>query len=300
VEQPEAPLIRHDDHVHGGRRFSGHSPEYPLEALARAAAARGIVASLREHAPLPAEFVAEHPDALKETPGVGIPVGLLLGPRDNVDSFLDAVAGSGLPLGFEIDVLDPVWLDASLRVMDLLGRRAREHGLEIDCFNLSHHYPWDMSFGGLQAALARVGGPEAFLRSYFGSIRTCLATGMFGAVSHLEALRKFDRAAAGGPPFAAHMQLYREETTATLKTMQLHGTALEYNTAGYGTWGRAYLSPETLAEALSIGLAISVGSDAHDPGRVGANFRETWAELKAAGATQVCTFKRRRAAMVPL
>jgi len=297
---PVSPRLIYDDHVHGGRDFSGHSAEYPLRELVRAAAARGVTVSLREHAPLPLGFLAAHPDALKASPGIGTPVGLLLGPGDNVDRFLEEVAVEGIALGFEVDVLGPWWLDSSVQVIEELEERARLHGVTVDCFNLSHHYPWDMTFGSMRAALEAFGGPEPFLRSYFGSIRGYLGTGLFGAVSHLEALRKFDRTAPGGPPFAALMSLYRDEVTATLEEMALYRVALEYNTAGLLTWGRPYLSVETLELALDLGLPVVVGSDAHDPGRVAGGFDEAASELQTLGFGEVFTFRGRKPVSVPL
>jgi HisJ family histidinol phosphate phosphatase len=306
--------LLNDDHVHGGREWSGHSPEYTtLAEVAAAARERGLRASLREHAPLPPAFVAAHPGALRETPGTGWPVGLRLAGTmvdgrpvapelENLDRFLAEVAGAGLPLGFEIDVLGGAWLAHSIEVMELLERRAAGHGLEIECFNLSHHYPWDMSFGGLQQALTRAGGPGPFLRGYFAAIRAYAATGLFGAVSHMEAVRKFDHLAPSPSerPFALVLQLYRAEIAETLDAMRQYGVALEYNTAGHDSWGRPYLSPETLQAAVELGIGIVVGSDSHRPASVGRQFAAAAAELGEVGLTEVTTFRRRKAVRVPL
>lgn len=296
----KAPRLLHDDHVHGGREFSGHSAAFPLSELLQAASCREVTVSLREHAPLPPAFVTAHPDAMKATPGMGTPVGLVLGPGNNVDGFLEEVAAAGIALGFEIDVLGPQWLEHSLQVVDGLSGRAREHGLGVDCFNASHHYPWDMTFSGMQAAIESCGGPARFLTSYFGSIRAYVRTGRFGAVSHLEALRKYDRTAAGGPPFASLMSLYREEVGATLEEMARQGTSLEYNTAGSRTWRRPYVSLETLRTARRLGVGIVVGSDAHDPSRVAAGFDLAAAELDVLGFREVVTFRCGKAVPVPL
>jgi|GEM_PF-1575348 len=298
-----AARLIHDNHVHGGRAYSGHSPDFPLCEVADAARAKGITVSLREHAPLPLPFLAEHPEAMRETPGVGTAVGLRLDAPRELEAYFADVAACGLSLGFEIDALDVRWLEASQGVIAELERRARNVGLVVDCFNLSHHYPWDMSFGGLQAALAAAGGPAGFLQGYFETIRTYAATGWFGAVSHLEAIRKFDAAAeesGKGPPFAGVMELYREEISRTLETLHRYGLALEYNTAGYDHWRRPFVSPETLRQAVAIGMPIVVGSDAHRPASVGRRFDDAAAELCAVGVREVAVFERRQRVMVPL
>lgn len=293
--------LRFDNHVHGGRGYSGHSSDYTLRELADAARAAGMTISLREHAPFPPEVLEADPEALKRgEPGMA-PVGLSVAPGGNLDEFLADAAATGLSLGFEVDVLPPaLWLGASERLADLLHRRAAAHGIVIDCLNLSHHHPWDMSYGGLDNALMAAGGAPGFLRTYFADIRAYAATGLFGAASHLEALRKFDRLAPGGPPFAGHMELYREEVLITLESLRLHGVALEYNTSGSLRWGRPYLSEETLRAAAEMGVRIVIGSDAHRPDRLGFEF-ERWAgELTAAGVREVYRFERGRAVEMDL
>ncbi len=300
------PVLRYDDHVHAGA-YSGHAAPFPLGELTTAAEAARLTVCLREHAPLPPRFIRTFPGAVRitpDTPGAGRAVGLFIEgnglEQDNLDDFFSDVAAAGLLLGFEIDALDAEWLPDSIAVMQALEERAARHGLAIECFNLSHHYPWDASYGGLQAALAVVGGAERFLKGYFATLRNYVRTGLFGAVSHLESLRKFDRTAADGPPFAGLMPLYHKEIGLTLETMRRYGTALEYNTNGLTTWGRAYLSPETLTAAVALGIPIVVGSDAHVPAAVGRGFAGAAAELAAAGVQEVVTFRARRAVRVPL
>lgn len=286
--------LRYDNHVHGGRDYSGHSAEYTLRQLAEAARALGVTVSLREHAPFPPEVLAADPDVLKKGGPGAAPIGLSVGPGGNLNGFLEDVAATGLPLGFEVDVLPAAqWLGASERLVALLRRRAEAHGLVIDCLNLSHHHPWDMSFsfGGLADAVAKPGGPAAFLRAYFADIRAYAATGLFGTVSHLEALRKFDRSAPGGPPFAGYMDLYREELMLTLEELRRHEVALEYNTSGSLTWGQPYLAPETLQSAAEMGLRLVLASDAHNPERVCFEFARWAGELAAAGVREVYRFE---------
>jgi histidinol phosphatase-like PHP family hydrolase len=297
---PQAPpILRHDDHVHAGA-FSGHAAPCPLAEMREAGEAAGVRISLREHAPLPLEFLATHPDALNESPQLGRAVGLRVGTGGNIDEFLAAVAAAGLPLGFEIDALPPGWLPESLAMVDLLERRAREHGLEVECFNLSHHYPWDVTFGGLPRALDLAGGAAPFLKTYFGTLRAYASTRQFGAISHLESIRKFDLHLAGGPPFAGHMALYAEQVSETLAVMRRFGVALEYNTNGRNYWGQPFLSGVTLAEAAAMEVSTVVGSDAHRPAAVAQGFTEAAEALAAAGMREVVTFRSRLPLPVPL
>lgn len=299
TREAAGPKITHDDHVHAGA-FSGHAAAFPLSELREAGLRCGLRVSLREHAPLPPAFLAANPDALVKTAGLGFPVGLRTGEGDNLDAFFAEVASAELPLGFEIDALPPGWLPDSLAMIDQLERRAAAHGLRVECFNLSHHYPWDMSFGGLARALAAAGGARPFLKSYFATLRAYASTGRFGAVSHLEAIRKFDGLAGTQPPFAGEMALYPEEIGETLAVLQRFDMALEYNTNGNNYWGQPFISHQTLERAIALGVRLTVGSDAHRPAAVGQGFAAAATALAAAGVTHLYTFRLQQAIAVPL
>ncbi len=293
-----------DNHVH--TRHSGHSPEGndPV-SLRWAGLNRGLRVSLREHAPLPEGFELRQVGRPgPEFPPVSRAVGLSLRDRSLGVFFREALE-AGLSVGFEVDVLGGR-LDLTEELVEELYRQARRHGATIDALNCSHHImgeaPWDFTPQTLQAAIAFCGGPAAFARRYFAEIREAVQTGMFHCVSHIEAPRKFDAgpAALPRPAFTGAEEVWWEELRQTLETMAVCGVALEYNTGGLATWGRPYLSPETLAEAVRLGLRIVVGSDAHHPDQVGRGFVDAERDLRRAGVGEVWTFRAGRPVAIPL
>jgi len=298
-----------DNHVH--TRFSGHSAEgNDAVSLRWAGLHRGLRVSLREHAPLPEGFqLRQIGRPGPEFPPVSRAVGLSLRDR-SLDLYFEEALKAGLSIGFEVDILGGR-LDLTEELVEQLEHRARAAGAVIDALNCSHHTmgeaPWDSTRQTLTAAISFCGGPAAFIRRYFAEIREAVLTGLFHCVSHIETPRKFDAGPGGAPdparprsPFADVEDIWWAELERTLEAMALAGVALEYNTGGLATWGRPYLSPETLRLAVGLGLRLVVGSDAHHPDHVGRGFVDAERELRAAGVKEVWTFRAGRPVRIPL
>jgi len=314
------PGLLVDNHVH--TRFSGHSPDgSDTVSLRWAGLHRGLQLSLREHAPLPQGFdLRQVGRPGPEFPPVSQAVGLRLDDH-SLEAFFQEAAAAGLSIGFEVDILGGR-LDLTEELVEILYRQAAALGVTIDALNCSHHIvgqtPWDATPETLHAAVCFCGGPIAFIHRYFADIREAAATGLFHCVSHLELPRKFDPGSgtgsdvgaaaqpdAGhgtllGPPFSAAEEAWWDELERTLEALAVHGLALEYNTGGLATWGRPYLTSRALSLAVSLGLRMVVGSDAHHPDQVGRGFVDAERELRAAGVTEVFTFRAGKPIPVPL
>jgi HisJ family histidinol phosphate phosphatase len=298
VTRPPIPCLESlviDNHVH--TTWSGHADESAsAAAMRRAGLQGGLRISLREHAPLPRGFALGPQDSSGPAPSEA-PASTRLSLHDrSLNRFFEECLEAGLSIGFEVDVLGGR-TDLTEEVVGELNRQATATGVTIDAFNCSHHIaggsPWDSTPSTLRAAVSFWGGPEGFIRRYFGEIRDAVSTGLFHCVSHIEAPRKFDPRAGLGPAsvFAGAETVWLEELDRTLEALALAGVALEYNTGGLGTWGRPYVSPPALRRAAALGLRLALGSDAHHPAHIGRGFAEAAADLREAGLQEVWTFR---------
>lgn len=282
--------ITHDNHVH--TCYCGHSGHtLPLTAYRDAAAERGLIISLREHAPLPEEYLEAGPPA-----GFSKQLGFsgadcTMDGADVVKLIADA-ARLGISLGFEVDIL-PGFLGATERLIAGLRRRGEQAGITIDAFNASHHMyhgcPWDADIVVLRQMFAET-GVARFIREYFGAIREAARSGLFGCISHIDGPLRF--AADPGELLGNDgLKLYRDEMLMTLATLAESGVALEYNTAGLRhPLGYPQLLRPHLDAAARLAIPVVVGSDAHRPDQLGLGFALAASELRAAGLSRVHRF----------
>ena len=105
------------------------------------------------------------------------------------------------------------------------------------------------------------------------------ASGLFDVIGHLDHAVKF------GPP--ADAAAVDAAASRALEAVAAAGMTIELNTAGWRKAGRPFPAPGLLAEACSLGIPLVVGSDAHRPGDLGADFGRAVEAARAAGYTQL-------------
>jgi histidinol-phosphatase (PHP family) len=128
------------------------------------------------------------------------------------------------------------------------------------------------------SSLFRVLPPAEVMRRYFGEMVTLIeSSGVFEILAHLDYPRRHWPASAG--PYAESD--FEEEYRAVLRALAGSGRVLEVNT--YSPLASATLLRWWRQEG---GRAISFGSDAHVPWRVGDKFREAMKVAEAAGFTR--------------
>ena len=81
---------------------------------------------------------------------------------------------------------------------------------------------------------------------------------------------------------------------AILTAASANGAAIELNSNGLRKCGEIYPALPLLQRAKTLGLRITLGSDAHTPARVGANFGELAAWAREAGYDAATTFVQRQ------
>lgn len=122
-------------------------------------------------------------------------------------------------------------------------------------------------------------------RRYFGTLGLAAASGLFDVLAHPDLIAKF-----GFRPEGGLIELYRE----ALQQISDSGVCVEINTAGLRVPKKEiYPSPDFLKLCFQNKVPVTLGSDAHRPELVGADFPLAIELLKSVGYTQVVTFDRR-------
>jgi histidinol-phosphatase (PHP family) len=138
------------------------------------------------------------------------------------------------------------------------------------------------------------GDVRAFQETYFEHLALAAETGLFDCISHPD-LVKNDFPEDWDP--AALM----DAIVPALERIARSGAALELNTSGLNKRvAEMNPGPLILREMRRLGIPVVVGSDAHWPMRVGAEFRAALGQLEEAGYHLVRFFLERRAVDVPI
>jgi histidinol-phosphatase (PHP family) len=173
----------------------------------------------------------------------------------------------------------------SLRIVS--GAEAGElHLFEASARQVLASAPFDRVLGSLHAlahegrlvnasSLFRTLPPAEVMRRYFAELLVLIEnSGQFEVLAHLDYPRRHWPAVAG--PYDEHA--FEEEYRAVLRALAASGRVLEVNTFS------PLLSPAVLRWWREEGgAAISFGSDAHVPQRVGDGFRAAMEVAEAAG-----------------
>lgn len=141
-----------------------------------------------------------------------------------------------------------------------------------------------------------LGGKNGMLR-YFESISANIeAFGDFDVYGHL------DYAVRYSPEKSYEPLDFRGVIDEILKKLVSHGKGIEINTAGIKSGlGYVHPNPFILRRYKELGGEIvTVGSDAHDRSRVGADFGRAELALKSAGFEYYAVFRGRKASFVKL
>ena len=226
---------------------------------------------------LPAIAFTEHLDVAAAAPGDALPAGVQAG-------WWNAIRPLDVP-GYLAAIAECRERFPSLRVLS--GAEVGEphlFGASAAAVLGSHHF--DRVLGSLHAlvrdgALVNAGHlittqpPGELMRGYLAEMLTMVTgSGLFEVAAHLDYPRRHWPAAAG--PYDERQ--FEEEYRAVLRALARSGRVLEINTysplasAGLLRWWRE-----------EGGRAVSFGSDAHAPGRVGDKFAEAMVIADAAG-----------------
>ena len=127
-----------------------------------------------------------------------------------------------------------------------------------------------------------------FQRSYFGEIARVAETRLVDCLSHPDVV-KHEHAAEWD------VQRVMPDICRALDRIAATGCAMELNTSGiHKQCAQMSPAPEMLEQMYQRGIPVVIGSDAHEPGRVGEGFEAAMDLLSSAGYRQLSVFRQRR------
>jgi histidinol-phosphatase (PHP family) len=131
------------------------------------------------------------------------------------------------------------------------------------------------------------GSLHGFYRTHFDHLAQAAETGLFDTLAHPDLVKIME-------PQAWNVDDLLDDIRRSLDRIAATGTAMELNTSGLNKpLAEMHPSATILAEMRARDIPVVVGADAHEPGRVAANFEDALTMLKEAGYSQVSIFLNR-------
>lgn len=177
-------------------------------------------------------------------------------------------------------------------------------GWEKEIERIASMYPWDYLIGSVHfipewnygyIVRETEHGPEEIYPEYFKKVAEAAESGLFDVLGHIDLpKRSFERLA---PEVMADLQQELAERLGKA------GAVIELNT--YGIRGGKiknvglYPDEQLLRFCREQGVRVTLGSDAHRPQDVGADFEQALKLMRSAGYTEIVTFERRSVKMIP-
>ena len=169
-------------------------------------------------------------------------------------------------------------------------------------------YPWDYLIGSVHflgewdiTDFRQVQGWEGqdvleVYRRYYDAVRKSAASGLYDIIGHIDVIKRF-----GYVPITEEGQAeVRELELDALKVIALSGIAMELNASGLTKpCKEMFPAPHVLKKAFELGIPLTLGSDAHDPAKLGDGLPEARRVLWETGYRELVVFEGRRRTAVP-
>ncbi len=127
-------------------------------------------------------------------------------------------------------------------------------------------------------------------RHYYDKVKKAASCGLFDFIGHVDAIKRFG--------FQCTQNTFEWEKEA-LDVIRKNDLAVELNTAGWAAKAaEQYPSQRMLHYCREIGIPITLGSDAHQPGHLMRDFDKALQMLKQVGIHQLATFSQRGRFMI--
>jgi histidinol-phosphatase (PHP family) len=181
-------------------------------------------------------------------------------------------------------------------------------GYEDTIRELLAPYPWDYLIGSVHflgewdiTDFRQVHGWEGkdvmdVYRRYYDAVTKSAASGLYDIIGHMDVIKRF-----GYFPETPEGQAeVRELELGVLKAIASSGTAMELNASGLTKPCKEMFPAEhVLRKAFELGIPLTLGSDAHDPAKLGDGLPEARRLLWDTGFRELAVFEGRKRTTVP-
>lgn len=163
-------------------------------------------------------------------------------------------------------------------------------------------YPWDYVIGSVHflgewdiTDFRQTHGWEgrdrmAVYEQYYDAVAKAAATGFYDYIGHIDVIKRFGFKPEGD---VTHLE------NAALEAVKKNGLAIELNASGLRMpVEEMFPSKRMLQYAHKLGIPVTIGSDAHQPERLGQYLDQARAALKEVGYTQLATFNCRKLMLI--
>lgn len=234
-----------------------------------------------------------------------------IGFSDHIPRFYEADQGKRLSeRGMPRAVLDD-YVDSIIKLKSAYPEISVKLGLEIDVApgweetftRLIAPYPWDYLMGAVHfipewdygyVAYYKEHSPAEILEAYFKQVALAAESKLFDILAHIDLPRRF----FPKPDGMVLDELYRN---LALRLGQARAI-VELNTYGIRSSKQGDVGVFPAEELLRLcrqhGVMVTLGSDAHSPGEVGADFDRSTDLLTTVGYDRIISFTRRQASLV--
>ncbi|WP_342553683.1 histidinol-phosphatase HisJ [Paenibacillus sp. FSL R7-0652] len=181
-------------------------------------------------------------------------------------------------------------------------------GFESEIRSIIERYPWDYVIGSVHflgewditdfRQTHHWEGKDILevYRQYYDAVSKSAASGLYDIIGHSDVIKRFGYV----PPLEQTEERIALEDAA-LQAVAKSGCAMELNASGLSKpCAEMFPSRRMLTEAIRLGVPLTMGSDAHDPMKLGDNLPEAEKLLHELGCEQVAVFESRQRSFIPL
>lgn len=181
-------------------------------------------------------------------------------------------------------------------------------GYEEQIRELLSPYPWDYLIGSVHflgewdiTDHRQVHGWEGkdeleVYRFYYDAVQKSALSGLYDIIGHMDVIKRFGY----GPQTPEGKAEVKELELGTLRVIANSGITMELNASGLTKpCAEMFPAEHLLQEALNLGIPLTLGSDAHDPTKLGDGLQEARHMLWDTGFRELAIFDGRRRTLVP-
>ncbi|MEK5276840.1 MULTISPECIES: histidinol-phosphatase HisJ [Paenibacillus] len=176
-------------------------------------------------------------------------------------------------------------------------------GYEEQIREILSPYPWDYLIGSVHflgewdiTDHRQVHGWEGrdaleVYRLYYDAVKKSALSGLYDIIGHMDVIKRFGY----GPQTPEGKTEVKALELETLKVIADSGITMELNASGLTKpCAEMFPAEHLLQEALRLGIPLTLGSDAHDPAKLGDGLQEARSMLWHTGFRELAVFEGRR------